>query len=47
MFFSTLILGQARIAITNAVAEYASETCVRFIERTNQVDYVRIFPGSG
>lgn len=36
-----------RRALTLAIAEYTAKTCVRFIPRTNQRDYVQFFPGGG
>ncbi len=37
----------ARRAIQQAVNEYAMRTCVRFVPRTNERDYVRFYRGSG
>lgn len=37
----------AQRAIQDAVNEYATRTCVRFVPRTNERDYVRFYRGSG
>ncbi|GFU15346.1 astacin-like metalloprotease toxin 1 [Trichonephila clavipes] len=34
-------------AIDEAIADYHNHTCVRFIPRTNEKDYVKIFYGNG
>lgn len=33
--------------LTNAMFTYKKESCIRFVPRTNEQDYVRIFPGQG
>ena len=37
----------ARQAIQQAVADYASQTCIRFVPRGTEADYVRFYRGSG
>ena len=37
----------ARRAIQEAINEYATRTCVRFVPRNSERDYVRFFSGSG
>lgn len=37
----------ARSAINAAMQEYMDETCITFMERTNQNDYINFFVGSG
>ena len=37
----------ARQAIQEAINEYATRTCVRFVPRNSESDYVRFFRGSG
>ncbi len=34
-------------AIRSAMDTYESQTCISFIERTNEEDYVRFFSGQG
>ncbi|KAK4020421.1 hypothetical protein OUZ56_002401 [Daphnia magna] len=36
-----------RSVIARAMLEYHNKTCIRFVPRTNQRDYVHIMPGSG
>ncbi|XP_074641340.1 zinc metalloproteinase nas-15-like [Tubulanus polymorphus] len=43
---SSISASQAKIFAT-AVAEYQKSTCIRWIIRTNQASYVRIFKGNG
>ena len=38
---------QARTAIQDAIDEYKARTCVNFVQRTTQADYVRFFRGNG
>ncbi len=38
---------RARTAITNAINEYKRRTCIRFVERTSQKDYIYFIQGSG
>ena len=38
---------QAINAINAAINTYAQQTCIQFVQRTNQPDYVRFFPGGG
>jgi len=40
-------LSNGRNAIQNAFNHYASYTCVRFVPRTNERDYIYIFSGQG
>nr|QNH72399.1 toxin candidate TRINITY_DN16138_c0_g1_i1 [Ceriantheomorphe brasiliensis] len=37
----------AKQALTEAFKEYKKYTCVRFVTRTNQADYINIFSGQG
>ena len=37
----------ARQVIQQAINEYANSTCVRFVPRNSERDYVRFFSGSG
>lgn len=41
------LTSSARQAIQQAINDYATQTCVRFVQRTNERDYVRFFRGSG
>lgn len=36
-----------RSVIARAMLEYHNKTCIRFVPRTNQRDYIHIMPGSG
>lgn len=36
-----------RNIIRNAMSEIELHTCIRFVERTNQADFVEIFAGNG
>ena len=36
-----------RIAVALAASEFATRTCVRFVPRTNETDYVEIIRGGG
>ncbi len=38
---------RARTAITNAMNEYKRRTCIQFVERTTQKDYINFIQGSG
>lgn len=42
-----LYIGQAKTAINDAIDTYRTQTCIEFIPRTNEADYVRFFRGSG
>ncbi|GFS43212.1 astacin-like metalloprotease toxin 1 [Trichonephila inaurata madagascariensis] len=33
--------------LTNAIWMYKKDTCIRFVPRTTEKDYIRIFPGQG
>ncbi|XP_071502855.1 zinc metalloproteinase nas-6-like [Diadema antillarum] len=37
----------ARQRIQTAIQRYHDTTCIRFVQRTNQRDYVEVFPGNG
>lgn len=37
----------ARQAIQQAINDYARQTCIRFVPRGNEADYVRFYRGSG
>ncbi|KAG8192041.1 hypothetical protein JTE90_025307 [Oedothorax gibbosus] len=38
---------QGRIMVALAVSEFSRNTCVRFVTRTNQTDYLALFRGGG
>ncbi len=40
-------VGQAINGIRDAMNDYTRMTCISFVQRTNQRDYVRFFPGNG
>ena len=40
-------LGSAVTAIMAAIADYQSKTCITFVQRTHQTDYIRFIEGRG
>lgn len=36
-----------RKVVLSAMAHWENHTCIRFVNRTNQRDYITVFPGSG
>lgn len=38
---------RTKVVIDNAIAEYNAKTCIRFVPRSNEADYVRIINGGG
>lgn len=39
--------GPSEKAIESAMKEWEEKTCIRFVPRTNEKDYVEFFDGSG
>ena len=40
-------IGKATAAINDAIKIYHERTCVRFVQHTDEDDYVRFFAGNG
>ncbi|GFQ66738.1 zinc metalloproteinase nas-4 [Trichonephila clavata] len=36
-----------KFILERAIQHYATHTCIKFVPRTNEKDYIRIFPGQG
>ena len=46
-FFYSAGNSKIRQLLKDAMAEYEKHTCIKFVERENQVDYVEFYYGEG